>query len=69
MLRAGTDLRTLQRLMGHSDIRILARYLNLASDDAIHAHQANSPADRFRQQRQHAHGRRLPAKRMPLSAR
>ena len=52
MLRAGTDLRTLQRLMGHSDIRILARYLNLASDDAIRMHQSNSPADRFRQQRQ-----------------
>ena len=48
MLRAGTDLRTLQRLMGHSDIRILARYLNLASDEPIRMHQSNSPADRFR---------------------
>jgi hypothetical protein len=38
MLQAGTDLRTLQRLMGRSDIRILARYLNLARDDAIRAH-------------------------------
>ncbi len=52
MLRAGTDLRTLQRLMGHSDIRILSRYLNLASDDAINAHHSNSPADRYHQQRQ-----------------
>ncbi|HEX6797180.1 MAG TPA: tyrosine-type recombinase/integrase [Ktedonobacterales bacterium] len=66
MLRAGTDLRTLQRLMGHSDIRILARYLNLASDDAIRAHQSNSPADRFRQQRQRVVGRRLPARRQAL---
>jgi integrase/recombinase XerD len=59
MLRAGTDLRTLQRLMGHSDIRILSRYLNLASDDAIKAHHSNSPADRFHQLRQRDQ-RRLP---------
>lgn len=63
MLRAGTDLRTLQRLMGHSDIRILARYLNLASDDAIRAHQSNSPADRHKQRQQQTSGRRLPARR------
>jgi hypothetical protein len=31
-------LRTLQRLMGQSDIHIPARYLNLASDKAIRAH-------------------------------
>lgn len=68
MLRAGTDLRTLQRLMGHSDIRILARYLNLASDDAIRTHQSNSPADRFHQQRQRLSERRLPARRTLLIA-
>lgn len=62
MLRAGVDLRTLQRLMGHSDIRILARYLNLASDDAIRAHQSNSPADRHQRQRQ-VGTRRLPVRR------
>ncbi len=67
MLKAGTDLRTLQRLMGHSDIRILARYLNLASDDAIRAHQTNSPADRHKQQRQ-VNVRRLPIRRMPRVA-
>jgi integrase len=60
MLRAGTDLRTLQRLMGHSDIRILSRYLNLASDDAINAHHSNSPADRYHQQR------RLDRRRLPI---
>jgi integrase/recombinase XerD len=68
MLRAGTDLRTLQRLMGHSDIRILARYLNLASDDAIRAHQTNSPADRHlqhQQQRRQVGARRLPTRRLP----
>ncbi len=64
MLKAGTDLRTLQRLMGHADIRILARYLNLANDEAIRAHQANSPADRYHQTRQ-ASARRLPIRRMP----
>jgi site-specific recombinase XerD len=68
MLRAGTDLRTLQRLMGHSDIRILSRYLNLASDDAIRAHQTNSPADRHQQQRR-TNGQRLPVRRGPLGAR
>lgn len=63
MLRAGTDLRTLQRLMGHADIRILTRYLNLASDEAIKAHQSNSPADRYHQQ-QRMGGRRLPIRRL-----
>lgn len=62
MLRAGTDLRTLQRLMGHADIRILARYLNLTNDEAIRAHQTNSPADRHHQQRQ-VNARRLPIRR------
>jgi integrase/recombinase XerD len=65
VLKAGTDLRTLQRLMGHSDIRILARYLNLASNDAIRAHQTNSPADRHRQQHRQASARRLPIRRLP----
>ena len=64
MLRAGTDLRTLQRLMGHADIRILARYLNLASDEAIRAHQSNSPADRHHHLRQ-TNTRRLPLRRAP----
>jgi site-specific recombinase XerD len=62
MLKNGTDLRTLQRLMGHADIRILARYLNLASDDAIRAHHTNSPADRFHAQQRGAE-RRMPMRR------
>jgi len=62
MLRAGTDLRTLQRLMGHSDIRIPSRYLNLASDDVIRAHHSNSPADRFHAQKL-VGARRLPIRR------
>ncbi|MGZ3666743.1 MAG: tyrosine-type recombinase/integrase, partial [Ktedonobacterales bacterium] len=62
MLKAGTDLRTLQRLMGHADIRILSRYLNLASEDAIKAHHTNSPADRHQQLHQ-SMTRRLPIRR------
>jgi hypothetical protein len=62
MLKAGTDLRTLQRLMGHADIRILTHYLTLASEDVIKAHHTNSPADRH-QQLHLAATRRLPTRR------
>ena len=34
MLRAGTDLYTLARLMGHERIDVLKRYLKLADQDA-----------------------------------
>ncbi|HEX6542000.1 MAG TPA: tyrosine-type recombinase/integrase [Ktedonobacterales bacterium] len=66
MLRNGTDLRTLQRLMGHADIRILSRYLNLASEETVKAHQTNSPADRYQQLRQ-TNNRRLPIRRNAYS--
>jgi integrase/recombinase XerD len=59
MLKNGTDIRTLQKLMGHASIHILTRYLNLASADAIAAHRTNSPADHFYAQRP-AGPRRLP---------
>jgi len=62
MLRNGTDIRTLQKLMGHASIQILTRYLNLAHADAIQAHQSNSPADRFFAAQSVA-ARRLPVKR------
>lgn len=62
MLRNGTDIRTLQKLMGHASVQILMRYLNLANDDALEAHRVNSPADRHHQQRALA-GRRLPMRR------
>jgi integrase/recombinase XerD len=62
MLRNGTDLRTLQRLMGHADIRILTRYLNLASEETVKTHQTNSPADRAHQTWQLG-ARRLPIRR------
>lgn len=47
MLRNGTDIRTLQKLMGHASIQILLRYLNLGDDEAIEAHRVNSPADKY----------------------
>jgi integrase/recombinase XerD len=46
MLRNGTDIRTLQKLMGHASVQILLRYLNLANQEAIETHRVNSPADR-----------------------
>ena len=51
MLRNGTDIRTLQKLMGHASVQILMRYLNLANDEAIEAHRVNSPADRHHAQK------------------
>jgi hypothetical protein len=62
MLRNGTDIRTLQKLMGHASVQILTRYLNLASADAVATHQNNSPADRFHAQCS-AGSKRLPIRR------
>ena len=45
MLRAGTDLITLARLMGHSDLTILQRYLKQIPDDLRAAHVKGSPVD------------------------
>jgi integrase/recombinase XerD len=46
MLRAGTDLITLQRLMGHADLQVLWRYLAQTNDDLRTAHEKGSPVDR-----------------------
>jgi integrase/recombinase XerD len=59
MLRNGTDIRTLQKLMGHASVQILMPYVNLANDEALEAHRVNSPADRHHQQKA-LNGRRLP---------
>lgn len=44
-LRNGIDLITLARLMGHSDLTVLRRYLHLVDDDLQRAHASSSPAD------------------------
>lgn len=44
-LRNGIDLATLARLMGHSSLVVLQRYLKLITDDLQRAHEHTSPAD------------------------
>ncbi len=67
MLRNGTDIRTSQKPMGHASMQILLRYLNLANQEAIETHRANSPADRNFAQKQV--GTRRHAMRLRQSAR
>lgn len=45
-LRAGADLLTLQRLLGHSDLTVLKRYAKQTVDDLRAVHAATSPVDR-----------------------
>lgn len=44
-LRAGTDIYTLSRLMGHADERMLSRYLPLVATDMEKAHRSHSPVN------------------------
>jgi integrase/recombinase XerD len=44
-LRRGVDIYSLQRLMGHSDLSVLRRYLAQTQEDLREAHQLASPAD------------------------
>lgn len=46
MLRAGVDLVTLARLMGHTSLVVLQRYLKQLPDDLRVAHAKGSPVDR-----------------------
>lgn len=45
MLRAGCDVFTLQKLMGHESLDVLTRYLALVTDDIQRAHERGSPVD------------------------
>ena len=46
MLRNGSDLLTLQRLMGHADLSLLQRYAKQTTDDLRSVHAHSSPVDR-----------------------
>lgn len=46
MLRNGTDLVTLARLMGHSSLKVLQRYLKQLPEDLQQAHKMGRPVDR-----------------------
>lgn len=45
MLRNGVDIFALQKLMGHSDLQILRRYLAQTDQDIHNAHMRGSPVD------------------------
>ena len=46
MLRAGVDIFSLQKLMGHADLQVLRRYFAQTMDDIAAAHRIGSPVDR-----------------------
>lgn len=45
MLRNGVDIFALQKLMGHSDLQVLRRYLAQTDEDVHTAHMRGSPVD------------------------
>ena len=45
MLRNGVDIFALQKLMGHSDLQVLRRYLAQTDEDIHTAHMRGSPVD------------------------
>jgi integrase/recombinase XerD len=48
MLRAGVDVFSLQKLMGHADLQVLRRYLAQTTEDIAKAHRIGSPVDNNR---------------------
>ena len=45
MLRAGADIFSLQKLMGHADLQVLRRYLAQTNQDTFEAHRRGGPVD------------------------
>jgi integrase/recombinase XerD len=48
MLRGGADIFSLQRLMGHSDLSVLRRYLFQTDEDTRRAHNLASPVENLK---------------------
>ena len=46
MLRAGVDVFSLQKLMGHADLQVLRRYLEQTTEDISQVHRMGSPVYR-----------------------
>jgi site-specific recombinase XerD len=45
MLRAGVDVFSLQKLMGHADLQVLRHYLAQTTDNIAQAHRLGIPVD------------------------
>jgi len=54
-LRAGMDIYTLARLMGHADIGVLKHYLALADTDTAEAHRRHGPVNGYLTRKEKKH--------------
>ena len=48
ILRAGVDVFSLQKLMGHADLQVLRRYLEQTTEDISQVHRMGSPVNNNR---------------------
>ena len=46
-LRAGMDVFSLQKIMGHASLTVLRKYLDQSQEDLQAAHREHAPVDRF----------------------